>query len=920
MISGSRKPFVNAAAGFQRRPSVDLRLLGRYEISLEREPIAPPVTAKARSLLAYLALHGGEPIRRETLMSEFWPDAQTTSARNNLKTALSSIRRVFRERGVDPETVLEVTRDIVRWIAPTTIDSREFQASTAEIDTERRDAIALYAGEFLPSDMNEWAAEARESLGFHFENLLRAQLAANPSPITAERLLALDPFSDEAYLALIEDAIGAGNRRGAQAIYRRYVAALAEVGDEAPRDLAAHVGLRAVSTGERSLDFVGRADELAEVARLVLHGASALIVTGVSGVGKSSFAREAQRRANQLTIVEASLDRLDEVRAQFPDAEELELGPLARDEVAGALRRLNPAVSADAIDAIWRRSQGHPAVLQGIVAQLEQLDATEAAAVPRLRLPRELERRFESMLNAAGSDVGAVAVLLALELRLDDDDLAALLDWSAIRVVEARERCAQFGAARPHVLEAGLRTLSTSRRTHLMERIAQRLKLHEDPNERIDAAHLLVQLGHRAEAAHAYLEAARAFHAAASWENAIRAVDAGLSALESLSASDAVDDLARELHLLKGRSLYQQGWFLAATRALESVLDVSDARTHRAIRAQALVLIGNALARIDAIGPAFEIARQAVEEAPTDGREDFAAHYLMARVLRDQAQYDASIAVASRTFERSMLAREWPSAVNSAHLVVDVSRRMLHIDTAFAWAPRLIDAGLLAGPLLEAEARHMYGALHAIMDDLDVALESFRHALTLAEMYRRRRSGSAHPLGQLEWMLHYSIAHTHVRTGNVDQAVAESEWLLRSPWMRNKPNCWQALSVAVNARLAAGTERDIAAAQALLERMPPAEATDPRAVLDRVARARFAARCAAPEAADLLRTALTGLNELALIHADQVHPYYYLVAESARGVEDLVSARATEAGRHYERRLIAAAGVLYARNEKTGAG
>jgi DNA-binding SARP family transcriptional activator/tetratricopeptide (TPR) repeat protein len=895
-------------------------LLGRYEISLERQPIAPPSTAKARSLLAYLALHMGEPIRRETLMSEFWPDAETTSARNNLKTTLSSIRRVFREPGVDPETVLNVTRDIVRWIAPTTIDSREFQSSAADVDAERRAAIALYAGEFLPGDMSEWAAEARESLAFQFENLLRAELAAHPSPITAERLLALDPFSDEAYLALIEDAIGGGNRRGAQALYRRYAAALTEVGGEPPRDLAARVGLRPVSRVERSLDFVGRADELAEVERLALRGASTLIVTGITGVGKSAFIHEARRHANELPIVEASFDCLAHVRARFPDAEEIELGPLARDEVACALRRLNPAVSADAIDAIWRRSHGHPAVLQGIVAQLERLDSTEAAAVARLRLPRELERRFETMLNAAGSDVGAVAVLLALESRLDDDDLAALLDWNATRVFEAREGCAQFGAARPHVLEAALRTLSTSRRTHLMERIAQRLKLHEDPNERIDAAHLLVQLGHRAEAAHAYLEAARAFHAAASWENAIRTVDAGLSALESLGASDAVDDLARELHLLKGRSLYQQGWFLAATRALEGVLDVSDLRTHRAIRAQALILIGNALARIDAIEPAFEIARQAVEEAPTDGREDFEAHFLMARVLRDQAQYDASIAVASRTFERSTLAREWPSAVNSAHLVIDVSRRMLRIDTAFAWAPRLIDAGLLAGPLLEAEARHMYGALHAIMDDFDGALESFRHALALAEMYRRRRSGSAHPLGQLEWMLHYSIAHTHVRTGNVDQAVAESEWLLRSPWMRNRPNGWQALSVAVNARLAAGTERDIAAARALVERMPPPEAGDPRAVLDQVARARLAARCAAPEAAHLLRAALTGLNELALIHADQVHPYYYLVAESARGIEDLVSARAAEAGRQHERRLIEAAGSLYALKEKTGAG
>jgi tetratricopeptide (TPR) repeat protein len=362
--------------------------------------------------------------------------------------------------------------------------------------------------------------------------------------------------------------------------------------------------------------------------------------------------------------------------------------------------------------------------------------------------------------------------------------------------------------------------------------------------------------------------------------------------------------------------LYQQGWFLTSTHALESVLDVSDAHAHRAIRAQALVLIGNALARMDAIDPAFAIARQAVDEAPPGGREDFAAHYLMARVLRDQVQYDASIETASHTFERSMLAREWPSAVNSAHLVVDVARRILRIDTAFAWAPRLIDAGLLAGPILEAEARHMYGALRAVMNDLDGALEAFRHALALVEMYRRRRSGSAHPVGQLEWTIHYSIAHAHVRTGNVDQAIAESEWLLRSPWVRNRPNCWQALSVAVNARLAAGTERDVASARSLVERTPVPDTPDLRAVLDHVARARLAARGAAPDASRLLGAALQGLNELSLLHADQVHPYYYLVAESARGVDDLLSARAAEAARKLERRLIEAAGPLWYGGEK----
>ncbi len=413
--------------------------------------------------------------------------------------------------------------------------------------------------------------------------------------------------------------------------------------------------LRPAAAPSEPLAFFGRANEFAQLDALVAAGASTILIGGCAGIGKSAFIAQARRRFPAIAFRESRES------GALTEAESIDLGPLAHDEIALALRRAHPRASAETIDAVWRRSAGHPAVLSALVAQLDRFDANQAAVVARMRLPRSVERIFESLLRDAGPDVAQAAVLLALETRLDDDDLAALLDWNTPRVLDARERLVEFGAAMPHVLEAALRTLSISRRSNAIERIAQRLKLHEDPASRSDAARLLAQLGRHAESARAYLEAARAFHAAAAWENGIRAIDAGLAALDALSASDAVDEIARELYLLKGRCLYQQGWFLASTRALESVLDVSDARAHRAIRAQALVLIGNALARMDAIDPAFEIARQAVEEAPPQSSDDFAAHYLMARVLRDRVEYDASIDVASDTFERSMRAREWAS-------------------------------------------------------------------------------------------------------------------------------------------------------------------------------------------------------------------------------------------------------------------
>ena len=63
---------------FARRfptPIIRLRLLGTYDVIVAGRTIGAPATAKARSLLAYLALQHDETVRREIVMHEFWPDA-----------------------------------------------------------------------------------------------------------------------------------------------------------------------------------------------------------------------------------------------------------------------------------------------------------------------------------------------------------------------------------------------------------------------------------------------------------------------------------------------------------------------------------------------------------------------------------------------------------------------------------------------------------------------------------------------------------------------------------------------------------------------------------------------------------------------------------------------------------------------------
>lgn len=891
-------------------------MLGAYEITLDGVAIAVPPTAKARSLLAYLALRRDETIRREALMNEFWADAEPTSARNNLKTTLSSIRRTLRASGLDADAMLDVSRDAVRWIAPVIVDSRDFERRSADVDDERRAAIAVYRGEFLPGDTSEWAEDVRHRLALRFEYMLRRELAAAPTAQLAEQLLSLDPFSDEAYTALIEGALRSGDPRTAQAVYRRYIAALEEIGAEPPHDLATRVGLhkREQSVEQRNW-FFGRVDELAEIERLFNNGTRTIVLTGISGIGKTALAAEAARRfGHGDAILSATPEAAARIREQNPDAEELAIGPLTYDEVAVAIRRLFPNAGPRLIETVWERSQGYPIVLRDVLTLLETLDES-AFTIERLRLSRDLERRFETQLNAAGGDIVDAIALLALEPRLDNDDLAVLLDWSIARVDDVRERLNGLGIAYQFYAEAALRSYSPSRRRSTLGRIADRLKLHEDPNAKARLAEHFVELSRPRDAAQAYLESAIAFAAALALGSALKCVDAGIAVLEDLAPSDAVLDVLRRLYMLRGRTLYQQGSFIAAMRALEAAIDISDEREHAELRRQALITMGHALLRADMFEPARAIAEQATAESIRGGDvgSELRAQHLIARVFRDQVLYDKCIQVAEAGYERSMELHEWAIAASFASLITEVSRRRLHFENAFYWVQRQLDAAILASPLLEAEARHMFGSVKACVFRHDEALREFRHALSLIEQHRRRRSPSATPIGQAEWMMHHALAYTYVTAEDFPNAIAESEWLVHSPWSLNSGLCsWQALSVTVDARLGSGSERDIAAATSFLERVVPAGSSeDHRRCLDVLARARMAARLKLEQAPVLLREAFASLKTGGEGHPDQIHPHFYRLAQSAQGIDDLLALRATDAARFAERAVINAAGPLW---------
>ena len=104
-----------------------LRLQVLGGLALERDGVPFEGSAPRRRLLALLALvagHGAHGLTRDKLLAYLWPESDTPRARNSLKQALFSLRRI-----VGPRALVS-SGDIVRLDpAAIQVDVWEFEAA-----------------------------------------------------------------------------------------------------------------------------------------------------------------------------------------------------------------------------------------------------------------------------------------------------------------------------------------------------------------------------------------------------------------------------------------------------------------------------------------------------------------------------------------------------------------------------------------------------------------------------------------------------------------------------------------------------------------------------------------------------------------------------------------------------------------------
>lgn len=294
-----------------------IRLLGGLEFCYGGRPITGFVSNKVPALLAYLVT-SGRPHRREHLAGLLWGELPDDAAANNLRQALTNLRKQF-------EPHLLITRETVAFDRTTDhfLDTEHFvhtlRLSSDEPVDRRvellRQALALYQGDFLEGfhvrdapDFEDWALVQRVRLrelalqGWDaLTTLLLESGDYTGASETAAALLAMDPWREEAHRQRMLALARSGQHSAALAQYQRCRAILRKEFDAEPaaETTALYQRIRAAQHGPRhnlpavTTAFVGRRAELAELRRLLAAPQPRLItILGPGGVGKSRLALE----------------------------------------------------------------------------------------------------------------------------------------------------------------------------------------------------------------------------------------------------------------------------------------------------------------------------------------------------------------------------------------------------------------------------------------------------------------------------------------------------------------------------------------------------------------------------------------------------------------------------------------------------
>ena len=244
---------LRAVARLPGADEIRVHVLGQFGVQLGGDalPASAWPSRKARDVLRVLACRGDRGIGRERLGALVWPNAGAVG--NRLSVALSHVRSVLDpgRRLTDPVVVSDggfvrldlrhVSVDLVDFTEAARAALTAAKAGSARAVPLLEGAAAMHTGELLEDaegvDKVDWVLAEREEvelLGREVLHTLAGLLAAGSEPAEAlhwyARLLALDPYDEATYSALVSLLVSLGRYGEARRHHRTYVLRMDELG------------------------------------------------------------------------------------------------------------------------------------------------------------------------------------------------------------------------------------------------------------------------------------------------------------------------------------------------------------------------------------------------------------------------------------------------------------------------------------------------------------------------------------------------------------------------------------------------------------------------------------------------------------------------------------------------------------------
>jgi DNA-binding SARP family transcriptional activator len=410
----SAQPALDATPGAEpaERRGLRVQCFGTLRVSYGGGAVDGFESQKVRGLFAYLACHHGRPLSRDHLAAVFWPGKDEEAARRNLRQSLYNLRSLFpRDRPAILATrqTLELDPELDAWVDVLAFEDALGGSSGGDdrLDTHRlSEAVSLYSGDFLSGfqvkdseEFEYWLVAEQGRLRERAVTALRLLIDSylergehRAGIQYAQRLVAIDPLSEDAHQKLMRLYSLSGRRSRALAQYEDLAKVLRRELDVEPLEETTALQQRILrqdskhssggGSGEEGgpvIPMAGRRSDYEQLERCMhsaLAGSTLLtFVEGEPGVGKTRLIRSLldalSSQPGTLVLKGSCLDVLPEsyqplsraLRSVLAQGPEITAGLLRRleAETLSALALVAPELAAREPAAATPRSNASPA-------------------------------------------------------------------------------------------------------------------------------------------------------------------------------------------------------------------------------------------------------------------------------------------------------------------------------------------------------------------------------------------------------------------------------------------------------------------------------------------------------------------------------------------------------------------------------